>query len=41
MFAAVAMGVFDRLESSPATVEKLAADLSTYLCAGTERALAG
>lgn len=28
MFAAVAMGVFDRLESSPATVEKLAADLS-------------
>ena len=28
MFAAVAMGVFDRLASSPATVEKLAADLS-------------
>jgi acetylserotonin N-methyltransferase len=74
MFAAVAMGVFDRLESSPATVEKLAADLSaeaellerlldgcvglgllrkqgalysneraasTYLCAGSERALVG
>jgi hypothetical protein len=33
MFAEVAMGVFDPLDSSAATVEKLAADLSTYLCA--------